>query len=211
VERYPGAPSVMIKVPKVVDLPPPLRALAERDQHGDLTILVARRLTAAQRHKAIRKALCTARHLGWLPGFLPVLPLAWRPVRRMLTHPGYAAAGAVTMTAAVFIGAATPMPGMLFGPHRQPGHHPVPVTMVARPVQRRRKPALAVPGLRPQPDPQPQNSPAQPSPGVSVPVPVPRVSESVSVSPPVPLPLPTPLPSPTLCVPLLQLCLKVAA
>ena len=96
-----------------VDLPDGLRALAHRDQHGNLVIYVSAGLDAKQQRAAIMEAIRASRRAGWRrTGLLPVgigLALAIRALlgrvgRIVATRP--VAWGAATTATVVGVGAA---------------------------------------------------------------------------------------------------------
>jgi hypothetical protein len=216
----------MIRIERVI-LPNGLRAIARRDENGDLVIYVSNALDAGRQRTAVMEAVRASKRAGWRAGLpLGVALLAalrlWlgRAATAIHARPAAWAASAVTVTAGVAaVGALLlapphsrspaasgrpPAAASLSPPHQQgePGQH-----------RRRVQPAAARPARSPGlPDSLTQAGQSSPMPGQphrTAPVPgrtaspAPSQPPSAPVpsaspsSPPSPEPSPSPSPSPT--------------
>jgi hypothetical protein len=214
----------MIRIERVI-LPNGLRAIARRDENGDLVIYVSNALDAGRQRAAVMTAVRASRRAGWraaLPVGVALLAglRLWlgRAATAIHARPAAWAASAVAVTAGVVAGGALlltpphphspvasgqpPAGASLSPPHQQqgvPGHH-----------RRRVQPVAATPGTSPglpgglaqagQTSPMPgQPGPTAPGPGRTA---SPRPSQTPpapapSTSPPsVPSPGPSPSPTP---------------
>jgi hypothetical protein len=209
----PAAERVVIHLERV-QLPAGLRALAYRDQSGNLVIFVSDELDAKAQRAAILEAIRASRRAGWRKtGLLPAgigLALAVRALLGQVRHAISAqpVAWAAAATATV-VGAAAAGVFIASSPHPrapsaagQPGTPSVTQPTGQQPREhgshRRTGPPVAVAHVSPAPGQpatsgQPTPAPAGPSPTTQ---PGPRPSPSTTTTQPGPSPAPTPAPTP---------------
>lgn len=212
----------MIRIERVI-LPNGLRAIARRDENGDLVIYVSNALDAGRQRAAVMAAVRASRRAGWraaLPVGVALLAglRLWlgRAATAIHARPAAWAASAVAVTAgAVAAGALLLAPphthspaasdrpsagASLSPPHQRqqgaPGHHRRRVQpVVARPA--------SPPGMPGKPAQAGQSSPMPGQPGQTAPAPGRTASPGPSQTPPAPAPstsppsAPSPVPSPS--------------
>jgi hypothetical protein len=233
----PGVPAeerVVIRLERVW-MPDGLRALAYRDEDGNLVIYVSERLSAQAQRAAVMEAVRASRRAGWgKSGLLPagvVLMLALRMLLGRTVHTiaarpvAWAAAATATAVgasaAAVFITAAPPA-------HHPPAADRPAAPSQAGPAQPSGRPAphgrqvhpVAASSVSPQPG-RPASSgqprPAPNSQGGTSPTTAPSPSSSPAPAQPTPTPSPSATPmcvivlGVSVCVPALSVSLKAGA
>ena len=212
----------MIRIERVI-LPDGLRALARRNENGDLVIYVSNAIDARRQRAAVMEAIRASRRAGWRAGLPIVIALlaglqltARRAATAIRARPVAWTGAAVASATAVVVASvllptsarshdpapSAPPPfqrGSTRLPSRRPGAHPA-RSRGGGQVQ----PVAAIPATspaagarRPQPG---QTSPVsgQPPPGsTTTPAPPSPTSAAPSTAPPAPTPTPSATPSPS--------------
>jgi hypothetical protein len=222
----------MIRIERVF-LPEGLKAVAYRDQDGNLVVCVSQELDSASQRAAVVDAMRAARRVGWRAGlppagialFLGARALLRRVSRPLQAHPAaWGTAAAATVTAAAVSSYFLVTPPGASGPTA--GAQPGPSAVAPAPSPARPRAHPSEPGTRPghagTPGHTAVGSPLSdlatpgPAPGKTQPKPAPAGPPGPTPSPS-PSPQPTPAPTPTpstgggLCVRILgvKVCLRV--
>jgi hypothetical protein len=211
----------MIRIERVI-LPNGLRAIARRDENGDLVVYVSNALDAGRQRAAVMAAVRASKRAGWRAGLpLGVALLAalrlWlgRAATAIHARPAAWAASAVTVTAGVVAAGALllapphshspaasgrPPAGASLSPSHQQQGEPGPHRRRAQPVAARPTRSPGMPGGLVQAG---QSSPMPGQPSRTAPAPGRTASPRPSQPPPAPVPstspssAPSPEPSPS--------------